>query len=88
MLKKLLTQWREARARQAYRNGWDWMAGELLLGQQTAEDLEVQLDFTFDSSNAFDYGAQAALQAWEARETLRAGDRPLWAALGCCGGIH
>lgn len=88
-LKDWLIAKREAAGRAAFMRGWDWASGELLRGTDP-EHLEAQLDFTFDS-NPFDYGAQAAISQWHARETLAAREglkSALWAANCGCGLPH
>lgn len=68
MVTKWLAALRKRNAEEAFTRGFDWCAGELLRGK-SRDELEQALDFTFDST-AFDYGAQAALQQWDARATI------------------
>lgn len=74
-----LFRWRAQRRLAIYRQGWDWAAGELLMG--TAPDaVEAQVDngsFFDDTASdvrCFDEGARAALRAWPpaAKEADRA----------------
>lgn len=77
-----------ARAKAEFERGFDWAAGQLLRGKEP-EELERDLDFTFDSTS-FDYGASQALHTWYARNTLdsEAARLVLHTAEGCGCATH
>lgn len=73
----------DKRAQADYRRGWDWAAGELLMGTP-ARVIEMQTDVDFRS--AFDYGADAAVQQWYALEQVKRDS--LFRVPDCCGSTH
>lgn len=74
---------RDKKAHAEYRRGWDWAAGELLMGTPPAV-IEMQTDVDFRSS--FDYGADAAVQQWHALEQVKRDS--LFRVPDCCGSNH
>jgi hypothetical protein len=67
-LRKWLDKQRALRDLRAHRNGYDWMAGELLRGAKTADELEDLHHACMWSKTPFDDGVIAALAKWRERK--------------------
>lgn len=65
--RRWLLAWRLARDKQYFADGWNWAAGELLRGKTVDMLRDEHAAFSYMDASAFDYGAKAAMDTWEAR---------------------